>query len=55
MLTLLLDGDVFCYKAALASEHAIQWTEDIITLDANLSEARARFDDSIEEIGRAHV
>jgi len=50
MLTLLLDGDVFCYKAALASEHAIQWTEDIITLDANLSEAKARFDDSIEEI-----
>lgn len=49
-LTLLVDGDVYAYQASAASQHAIQWDDNVHTLDANLEEAKATFDDHIESL-----
>jgi DNA polymerase-1 len=49
-LTLLLDGDVFAYKAASSSECAIQWDENTYTLDANLDEAKDHVDSHIAAV-----
>ena len=39
--TLLLDGDIFAYKAAASSEKATNWGDDIWTLHVNEDEAMA--------------
>lgn len=49
-LTALIDGDVYIYKAAAVAEHAVQWTEDLWTLHAHMSDAVLFLDDQIEQI-----
>lgn len=49
-LTALIDGDVYIYKAAAVSEHPVQWTEDLWTLHAHMSEAVPYLDDQIAQI-----
>lgn len=46
-LTLLLDGDVFAYQAAVQSQTQIEWSDDQATLTGDLGEARVRLDDRI--------
>lgn len=46
-LTVLIDGDIFIYQAAAASEHAVQWDSDLWTLHSNLSEAAQFFEDKL--------
>jgi 5'-3' exonuclease len=50
MRTLLIDGDVFCYQAASASEHEVHWCDEVSTLEGNLSESQATLHDKISEI-----
>ena len=49
-LTLLLDGDVFAFQAAILSQTAIQWDDEVCTLQGNFAEAKTRFDDRIQWI-----
>ena len=49
-LTALIDGDIYIFKAAAAAEHPIQWTEDLWTLHAHMSEAVQMLDQKIESI-----
>ena len=37
-LTALVDGDIYIFKAAAASEHPVQWDEDLWTLHAHMSD-----------------
>lgn len=46
----LIDGDVYIFRAALSAEHAVEWTEDLWTLHANMSDAISYFENSISEI-----
>src|SRR5262245_38292542 len=46
--TLLIDGDVFAYKAACSCETEIQWAPDQFTLTGNLSEAKSAFEGQVE-------
>lgn len=48
--TLLIDGDIFIFRAALLSEHAVEWTEDLWTLHAHKSDAVVNFDNAIEDL-----
>lgn len=50
--TLLLDGDVFAYQAAAASETVIPWCDEVHTVEGNLSKARALLESSIDRIMR---
>jgi len=39
--TLLIDGDIWAFQAAVGCEYTTKWTEDLWTLHANESEAKA--------------
>ena len=45
--TILIDGDIVAYKAALACEQAINWGDDLWTLHADLGKAKAHVDETI--------
>ena len=47
LMTALIDGDIFIYQAAAASERPIQWDEDLWTLHSSLSEAVSIFEDKL--------
>ena len=49
-LTALIDGDIYIFKAAAVAEHAVEWTEDLWTLHAHMSDAVLFFDEQIEQI-----
>ena len=49
-LTALIDGDIYIFKAAAASEHAVEWTEDLWTLHAHMTEAIQLFENKLEQI-----
>lgn len=44
----LIDADIVAYQAASAAEQPIKWDEDLWTLHAFESEARAKFDSMID-------
>lgn len=46
----LIDGDIIAYKHASAAEVPCQWTEDLWTLHAHASPAKAAIDDEIERL-----
>ena len=45
--TILIDGDIVAYKAALTCEQSINWGDDLWTLHANPAVAKARVDETI--------
>ena len=57
-ITALIDGDIFIYQAAAASERPIQWDEDLWTLHSSLSDAVQYFEDklasALENIAQFH-
>lgn len=57
-VTALIDGDIFIYQAAAASERPIQWDEDLWTLHSSLSDAVQYFEDklasALENIAQFH-
>lgn len=40
MTHLLIDGDIVLYSSSVATEHAVQWNDDVWVLSANLDQAR---------------
>ena len=40
MTHLLVDGDIVLYSSSVATEHAVQWNDDVWVLSANLDQAR---------------
>jgi DNA polymerase-1 len=48
--TALIDGDIYLFKAAVVTEHAINWEGDLWTLHANLSDAQEIFDEGMRKI-----
>ena len=40
MTHLLVDGDIVLYSSSVATEHAVQWNDDVWVLSANLEQAR---------------
>ena len=50
--SLLIDGDVFIYRAATLSEYVAKWSDEVHTLEANFSEARAHLITSIHDMQR---
>jgi len=50
MTTLLIDGDIFIYKAALAAQTAADFGEGQWGLAADLPTATAQFDDTMEQL-----
>ena len=47
---LLIDGDMFLYRAACATEQEMRWDDDIWTLQTNMSEAKAEVDNQVSTI-----
>jgi len=50
MTTLLIDGDIFIYKAALSSQTAADFGDGQWGLAADLPTAKAQFDDTIDQL-----
>lgn len=48
-LKVLIDGDMFCFRACASCEHEVDWGHDIWTLHVNLGEAKAHFMDITEK------
>ncbi len=48
--TLLLDGDIFIYQQAAAAEVATDWGDDLWTLHADLKEAKAQLDSTLNAL-----
>lgn len=48
-----MDGDIYIYRGAVKAETEIQWTEDLWTLHARMSDAVNSFDGEIEKIKQA--
>ena len=48
MLTILIDGDMFCFRACSACEHEINWGNDIWTLHVDLAEAKVKLVDLLD-------
>lgn len=51
--TLLLDADSFCYSFGLSYQMPIPWTPELWTYKADLSGAKAAFEDSIDRAMKA--
>lgn len=47
---LLIDGDMFLYRAACAAEQEMRWDDDTWTLQTNMSEAKAEVDNQVSTI-----
>lgn len=45
--TLLLDGDIFIYQIAVASERATVWDEDVVTRHGDLAAAKEAFEATV--------
>lgn len=50
MTTLLIDGDVLLFRAALAAEQPINWADDLWTLHAEVSDGMEVFESQLESI-----
>jgi DNA polymerase-1 len=50
MRTLILDADVFAYQAAFLSQKAVEWDEDVWTVQGSLSEAKLQLDDHVAKV-----
>lgn len=48
--TLLLDGDMFLYKAAVSNEVEVNWGNDLWTLHSDAKEAWAAMNDQIDRV-----
>lgn len=51
-MKLIIDGDMFLYRAAFATENEIKWDEDTWTLHSSESESRYSFGSSIDSLVR---
>lgn len=51
-MKLIIDGDMFLYRAAFATETEIKWDEDTWTLHSSESEAQYSFGSSIDSLVR---
>ncbi len=49
---LLIDADIYIYRAAVAAEMSIEWESDLWTLHADAEEAIRNFDGMIEQVVR---
>lgn len=49
-LTLLIDGDILLYRAALKAENVFTWDEDTYSVSANLTEAQGHYDLAVAHI-----
>lgn len=50
MTRLLIDGDIVLYSSSVATEHAVQWNDDVWVLSANLEQARDMARKYIDEV-----
>jgi DNA polymerase-1 len=50
MTTALIDGDVFAYRVAAASETVIEWANGQTTFEADIDEAKAALDATIQDL-----
>ena len=48
MLKILIDADMFAFRACASCEQEINWGNDTWTLHVNLNEAKAKFTDTLE-------
>jgi len=48
--TLLIDGDIFIFRAATLSEYVSRYSDEIHVLEGNLSEALAKLDGAVTQI-----
>lgn len=48
--TLLIDGDMLLYSAAVACEYAAEWDDNFWTLCGNLSEAKALVEQRVQQL-----
>lgn len=48
--TILIDGDILIYRAALKAENVFTWDEDVWSVAANMTEAKGHFDCMVKEI-----
>lgn len=48
MLKMLIDGDMFAFRACASCETEIDWGNDIWTLHVDLNEAKEKFSDMVE-------
>ena len=51
---LLLDGDLYLYRAAAAAEQEIDWGDDIWSLMTDLNDAKAIFMSLVEDLQENH-
>lgn len=49
MLTLLIDGDMFAFRACSSCEREVDWGNDIWTLHVDLAEAKAKLVDLLDK------
>ena len=49
MLTLMIDGDMFCFRACSSCERDIDWGNDIWILHVDLAEAKAKMVDLLDK------
>lgn len=50
MSTLLIDADILVYRAISATEHEVEWEEDVWTLTTDLKDARDQFELALNNI-----
>lgn len=46
--TILIDGDVLAYEAAVISEESIEWKEELWTVHADMALAKERVSNRVE-------
>jgi len=51
---LLLDGDLYLYRAAAAAEQEIDWGDDVWSLSSDLKDAKAIFMSLVEDLQENH-
>lgn len=49
MSKLIIDADIFCFRAAAAAERVVEWAPDRFSLDSDLREARDRLNDAVAD------
>lgn len=48
--TLLIDGDIFLYRASASTEYECDWGDDVWVLNSNLEEAKTLFQMSLDKL-----
>ena len=53
--TLLIDGDLYLFRAAIAVEHEIDWGDDVWSLATDLKAAKKLFTSMVDEFKKELV